>query len=101
MVRLHSSGARLPEKRYTGDDNPRYQSPELDTLLDKYLTTIPRPERIEAIGQIVHHISDQLPYMGMFYDGEPVLVNNRVIGVGAAKGDATQAWNALEWDLRS
>jgi len=100
MLRIHGAGARTPEKRFTGDNNPRYQNPELDALLDRYLTTIPRPQRIEAIGQIIHHISDQLPFMGLFYDGEPVLANNRMVGIGAAKGDATQAWNVMDWDVR-
>jgi peptide/nickel transport system substrate-binding protein len=100
MVRIHSSEARLPEKRYTGTNNPRYQSPELDRLLDQYLTTIPRDERLEVIGQVIHHISDQLPYMGLFYDTEPTLVNNRVLGVGPSRGDATQIWNVMDWDIR-
>jgi len=102
MLRFHGSEARTAERGYTGSNNARYVNPELDSLLDRYRTTIPLPERIDVIGQIIHHISDQLNAMGMFYDGQPVLVANRVLNVGPGLGEfATQSWNAHEWDVRN
>ncbi len=101
MVRLHGTEARTADRGYTGTNNARYINPELDALLDRYLTTIPRQERIQVIGQIVHHISDQLPVMGLFYDGQPALIANRLVNVGPGPGEfTTQAWNAHEWDVR-
>jgi len=36
----------------------------------------------------------------LFHDAEPALVGNRLLNVGARKGDALQGWNAHEWDVR-
>jgi peptide/nickel transport system substrate-binding protein len=102
MVRYHSSEIRTAEHGYTGTNNARYVNAELDSLLDRYRTTIALQERIEVIGQVIHHISDQLNVMGMFYDGQPVLVANRILNVGPGLGEfATQSWNAQDWDVRS
>jgi len=102
MTRLHGTEARTADRGYTGTNNSRYVNAEFDALLDRYLTTIPRQERLQVIGQIVHHISDQLPAMGLFYDGQPALIANRLMNVGPGPGEfATQAWNAHEWDVRN
>jgi peptide/nickel transport system substrate-binding protein len=102
IVRLHGSEARTAEKGYTGTNNARYVNPEFDALLDRYLTTIPQRERIQVIGQVIHHISDQLPAMGIFYDGQPILAASRIMNVGPGPGEfTTAAWNAHEWDVRS
>ena len=101
MVRFHSSEARTAERGYTGTNNARYINPELDALLERYRTTIPQQERIQVIGQIIHHISDQLNAIGLFYDGQPVLVANRLLNIGPGPGEfTTQAWNAHEWDVK-
>jgi len=101
MLRFHSSEARTAERGYTGTNNARYINSDLDALLERYRTTIPQQERIQVIGQIIHHISDQLNAMGLFYDGQPVLVANRLLNVGPGPGEfTTQAWNAHEWDVR-
>ena len=42
-------------------------SPDLDALVDRYFTTIPRPDRVEVERQIVHWQGDQLIFMGLFY----------------------------------
>jgi hypothetical protein len=39
-------------------------NPEFDALIEKYHATVPRQERIQALGEIVPHISDQLNVMG-------------------------------------
>jgi len=39
--------------------------------------------------------------MGVFYDGQPVLVSNRVLNAGPGPGEfTTQAWNAHDWDVK-
>jgi peptide/nickel transport system substrate-binding protein len=102
MVRLHGSEARTADKGFTGTNNARYMNPELDVLIDRYLSTIPETERTQVIGQVVHHMTDQVVVMGMFFDGQPVLVSNRIVGVGPGSGEFTvQTWNAHQWDVRS
>jgi peptide/nickel transport system substrate-binding protein len=102
MVALPSAEARLPERNFVGSNNGRYMNPELDALIDRYLVTIPRGERLQITGQIVHHFSDQLPVLGLFFDATPALVHNRLQGVTPLTGseDGRQAWNSYEWSVR-
>ena len=96
-MRLHSSEAALPENQFRRSNRVRYMNPDLDSLIDRYLVTIPWPERMEVGQQIVHHISDQLPIMGLLYNTEPMLISNRVLNVEARLGTR----NAHTWDLTS
>ncbi len=59
---LHSSQTRLPSNNFriggTGNRR-RYMSAEFDALLDTYFKTVPVPERIQALGQIIRHMAGQ------------------------------------------
>lgn len=98
--RLFSSEAPVPENNYVGSNASRYMNRDLDTLLDHYYVTIPIPDRREVIGQVIHHISDQLVMLPLFYGAEPVVIGKRLANVGPRSSSATQAWNAQEWDVR-
>ncbi len=102
LVALHSAEARLPERGFTGSNNGRYQNRELDALIDRYQTTVPMGERMQVATQIVHHMTDQLPVMGLFYNLFPAVISNRLVNVSPPTGveGARQAWNAHEWDVR-
>jgi peptide/nickel transport system substrate-binding protein len=100
LGRFHSSRAALPENRYTGENNPRYQNPEFDALLERYSMTIPLAARNQVLGQIVRHIADQVVMVGLYYRAEPTLIGSRVKNVTARPPSSTQAWNANEWELR-
>lgn len=93
----HSRNTPLPENSFVGQNYARYMNPAFDALIDKYFVTIPRDERLEVARQLVHHVSDQLPLMGLYYDSEPRFISNRLTGV-PFKG--RQAWNAHKWDLK-
>jgi peptide/nickel transport system substrate-binding protein len=99
LDRYHSSQAPLPENNFTGTSKHRYMNPEMDGLIDRYFSTIPRAERVEVVGQIVHHMSAQLVPLPLFYDANPVLISDRVKNVTARKGGSTEVWNVEAWDL--
>ncbi len=101
VMRYHSSNTPLPENgfRVTGN-NARYRNPEFDALLERYITTIPRAERIQTLGQIVHHQTEELTWMGLIYDVDVTLFDGRISNVHARGDRATQAWNVHEWGLR-
>jgi len=69
-------------------------------LIDRFLTTIPRGERIQVLGQIVAHMSDQAIPLGLFHDAQSAMIGNRVLNVVGGSPQGTYAWNAHEWDLR-
>jgi hypothetical protein len=80
-----------------GSNFARYRNPELDSLIDGYLTTVPMPERLGLLRQVVYHVSDQLNNMGLFYDAEITMVSHRLDHITAAE---ERLWSIHEWDLR-
>jgi len=101
LRRLHSSQTPLPETNYGGGNSSRYINAEFDALLDRLAMTIPIQERTRVLGQIIHHISDRLNVMGLFYDTQPVLIAHRLQNVNTARGPgASLTWNAHLWDVR-
>jgi hypothetical protein len=56
---------------------------------------------MDIVRQVVHLVSDQLPFMGLFYDVDQLFVNNRLHHVSNSRVlGSTQAWNAHEWEIR-
>lgn len=97
--RFHSTSTPLTENRIPITANAsRYQSAELDALIERYEVTIPKAERMRILGQIVHHQTDRLTLMGLFHHFSPTLVANRLKNVGGRGVRTTEAWNAHEWD---
>jgi peptide/nickel transport system substrate-binding protein len=102
VFRYHSREARLPENRFNGGNRSRYMNPELDALIDRYMTTLAAGERAPVLGSILHHMTDQVTVIGVHYNAEPVIVASRLEGVKPrGAGESTEAWNAHEWNVRS
>jgi peptide/nickel transport system substrate-binding protein len=91
----------LPENNFQVTGNrSRYGNAELDSLVDRYFTTIQLNERMQVMGQIVRHMSVNLPILGILYDAAPTLINNRLVNVGGGGQDVNQAWNSYAWDVK-
>ncbi len=100
---LYSSETRLPSNnfRISGTGNrSRYMNPEFDTLLETYFKTVPVPERIQVLGQIIRHMADQVTVVGLHYNVQPGAISDRVVNVGREWVQVFITWNAHEWDVR-
>lgn len=96
LRRFTGKEAALPENDYRAQNRTRYMSPDLDDAIERYLTTIPIPERLNYARRIVAHVSENLVIMGITYNVEAMLISNRLSNV-----DATlDTRNGYEWDLR-
>jgi peptide/nickel transport system substrate-binding protein len=95
---LHSAAAPLPERNYTAPNAPynrgSYVNPDYDALLDRYFTTIPSAERMQALAQVIHWQTDLQLVMGFFHSVNAVTITNRF--QNALPGTS---WNAHEWDV--
>jgi peptide/nickel transport system substrate-binding protein len=101
VTRVHSSETPLPDNSFTGTNRSRYRNPDVDTLLDRYVSTIPEAPRVQLLGEIIHHMTDQLVWMGLFYNAEATMVAQRIQHAAANNATGTtQAWNAHEWNVR-
>jgi peptide/nickel transport system substrate-binding protein len=96
LRRFESREAALPENRYRGANRVRYQNPEYDVLMERYLVAIQPTERLELARQLVRHFSENLPVMGVLYSITPMLITNRLVNVTAE----VNTRNSHEWDLR-
>jgi peptide/nickel transport system substrate-binding protein len=92
---MHSSRVPGPENGFTGANNVRYINSGLDSLIERYFATIPVSDRVGVMEQIVRHVTENLNAMGIFYDGQTVMMRNRMRNV-PANG---LPWNAHEWDV--
>ncbi|MBM2809672.1 MAG: hypothetical protein HW416_431 [Chloroflexi bacterium] len=100
MQRAFLSGeAPVAENNYTGGNRARYQSAELDALIDRFHTTIPRAQRTQFAVEINRHISENLNVMGLFYDLDAALIGARLRNVMGKGTASTQVWNVHEWDV--
>jgi peptide/nickel transport system substrate-binding protein len=101
LDRYHSSQVPTKENNFTGTSKHRYANPELDTLLDALFTTIPRQQRLQLAEAVLHHISDQVVTLPLYYDAIVALVGKRVQNMGVRKSEgSTDSWNAEAWDIR-
>jgi peptide/nickel transport system substrate-binding protein len=91
----------LASNNYVGRNTTRYSNPEFDALVQRWVTTIPRAERTQILGDMVHHLTDQLVLLPLYHEPEPVLISNRLVNVGGRRGINIQAWNVQLWDLKS
>jgi hypothetical protein len=73
----------------------------MDVLIEKFVTTVPRAERVQTLGQMLRLMTEDVAALGIFYAPEPMLISNRLVDVHAAKStEADETWNAHLWDLR-
>src|SRR5438876_6376326 len=49
MLRWVSSASPLPENQFQGRNRTRYQNPAFDAMIQRYVSTIPKPERLVAL----------------------------------------------------
>jgi peptide/nickel transport system substrate-binding protein len=100
--RFHSSQVPLAENRWlAGGFASRYRHPAVDAALERYVTAIPITERMEAVAALIHHQTENLSELPLFYGADPTLISNRLVNVTGRGPLYTQAWNAHEWDLRN
>jgi len=94
IYRFQSNQIPTPETRFVGDNRMRYSSPQLDSLVERYYVTIPRAERVQILGQILNHVTDQVVLLSFFYEAGPLLISNRLKNV-----TSVPTWNAYQWDV--
>jgi ABC-type transport system substrate-binding protein len=96
VTRHHSSQLPVPESRYVGRNYARYVNAEFDDLIDRFVATVPWQERMQVLRQVVHHMTENLTHMGLFYDMEFLFMKKQLQNVGAMD---TELWDVHKWDL--
>jgi len=98
ITRFHSSQAPTAENRFVGPNYTRYINPEWDAMVERFSLTIPWNERMQALGQAVHHLSENAIIMTLFYDPDITVMNGRLQNVGTW---SSTVWDVPAWDVSS
>jgi peptide/nickel transport system substrate-binding protein len=101
IVSWVSAQSPLPENNFVGQNTMRYRNPEYDALVQRYVTTIPKAERTQALAAMAQHTTEQLVPIPLYHEPEPVLISNRLVNAGGSRGRNLQTWNAHEWELKA
>lgn len=98
----HSRGIALPQNNYLASgNNSRYTRPDMDALIDKYFTTVPWEQRMDLGRQIIHRLSDEVAWIGLYHLIAPSLIPNRVPNMPATDKEASMLDFIHEWDVRN
>jgi peptide/nickel transport system substrate-binding protein len=85
----------LPENNFAGGNAARYGSAEIDGFVERYARTIPFPERMAVLGDMVHLQTDQVTMLPLFFQGGAFILGSaRVKNVLPG-----EVWNAHTWEL--
>jgi peptide/nickel transport system substrate-binding protein len=98
LTRFTSRDIPSAQNNFRGSNYMRYANPQLDTLVDKFFVTIPRPEQVEVLKQIAAHVTDQLVLMPLYHTVHASLISNRVQNVTPRTGHS-QTYQAHRWDI--
>jgi peptide/nickel transport system substrate-binding protein len=98
---LHSSALPTAANNFQGGNYSRYSTPQLDALVERYRVTIPLPDRIQVLGQIIAEQAESLAIMPLMNNPTPVFISNRLQGsTTSTTALGNILWNAHEWDVR-
>jgi peptide/nickel transport system substrate-binding protein len=101
VSRYHSAATPLPENRFQVTGNSaRYMNPEQDAIIERYMVTVPKGERMGVLGQLLTHQTTNVTALGLFHYVNPTMVANRLLNVTGRNVGTTEAWNAHAWDVR-
>jgi hypothetical protein len=94
--------AALPTaaNNWVGGNNAQYSNSDLESLYDRYFSTMSMRDRIPIVNQILGHYTQILPYFPVFRRVEPTMVANRLSNIFGSGSWAVQTWNAHEWEAR-
>ncbi len=95
---FHSSLAPTASNRFAGTNTSRLMDPALDQLIGRFFSTVPRTERTQALRTMVRYHTENVYWMGYYYNPQFTLVSNRLRGV-TPSSFISKGFNAHLWDV--
>jgi peptide/nickel transport system substrate-binding protein len=94
LLRWRSTQSPSPANNWSGQNRGRYTNPAFDALVERYGRTIAKPERWQVLGEIIHHQTDVLTHLPLFYQAFGVVLGPK----GLKNVTSSQMWHAHLWD---
>jgi len=95
---FHSSMAPVSENRFAGSNTARIMDAELDRLLGRFFSTVPRNERTQALRAMVRYHTERVYWMGYYYNPQFTLMSKRLRDI-TPSSFVSKAFNAHLWDI--
>jgi peptide/nickel transport system substrate-binding protein len=102
--RMHSSAIPTPQTRYAGTNRRYYSNPQLDALIDRFVTTLNESERDRIEGDMLEIVSRDAVLVPLFVASRASVVRKGITGIKPMAGSPIivanyyNTWNILEWD---
>jgi peptide/nickel transport system substrate-binding protein len=96
---LYSGQIPTAANRWRGANRPGWSNAEYDRLWDAFNTTLERPQRIQVIASMMKVLSDELPYIPLFYNMSVQSWVSNLNGPTKNTPETLPYWNIHEWEL--
>lgn len=81
LQNLKASEIPSAQNSFRGRNTGQYVNAELESLVQRYITTIPLGERMETLRSITQHMSGNLVTLYLYYEIDPALIADRLLNV--------------------
>ncbi len=98
---LSSTQIPAESNRWVGGNRGAWSLPEFDRLLRTFNTTLPRPDRISLVRQMLRLYSEELPRVSYFFPAGPFAYVTELQGPALAAPESRVAWNVHKWTFNS
>jgi peptide/nickel transport system substrate-binding protein len=95
-----SAGISRPENRWTGTNRGGWSTPESDRLSTQLLSTLDRDERIQLVAQMARILSEEVPFIPMYFSVDVVAHTAALKGPQIVAPDTATNWNVHQWEFR-
>jgi len=101
LRQLSTAGIPTAENRWSGGTNfGGWSDREYDSLLDTFNRTLDRGERGKLVAQMMKRVTEQVPWIFLYYSLAPTAHVATLRGPQAATPDRPTTWNVHEWEWR-
>lgn len=102
--RMHSSAIPTAQTRWAGTNRRYYSNPEVDALIDRFVTTLDEGAREEIEGDLLQRVTREAVLAPLYVNSPASVVRKGITGLKPMAGSPIivanyyNTWNILEWD---
>jgi peptide/nickel transport system substrate-binding protein len=100
LLNLVSDQIPSPANRWRGGNRGGWSSPEYDSIMDAFGTTLERDQRNAQVARAVTLLSEDLPAVPLFFRSQPFAHVSELRGPETSAPEASIPWNVHTWEFR-
>jgi peptide/nickel transport system substrate-binding protein len=100
LPNFHARSIPKAENRWSGRNYSGWSNPDYDRLVESFLSTLPRPERVQQIVQMAKMLSEELPAITYYFSPDGVAFVAALHGPQIVVPDVATTWSIHEWEFQ-